>query len=209
LTNNAPPPREVVRDVPPAPVVRPEEIWSGSPTVLFDPVRYTIGWQGWPENKGGPSYVTVRRSPMGGLKVVERYPLTDDGWARAWLAFVGLDPGTAAKVVSVLAGRREAETGFVERKRLDGRTLAYLPEVIFVGGYMASGELTVGHGYELRFLEDGLAIYPLGSLTALSAFPYAGVQAVEVAGPGRVKKWTPTQQAMLTAAFGVTGALVA
>ena len=177
--------------------------------MLWDPVRYTIGWQGWPENKGGPGYVTVRRSPMGGLKVVERYPLTDDGWARAWRAFVSLDPGTAAKVVGVLARRREAETGFAERKRLDGMTLAYLPEVIFVGGYMASGDLAAGHVYELRFLDDELAVYPRGSLIALAEFPYTCVQAVEVPGPGRVKKWTPGQQAMLAAAFGVTGALVA
>lgn len=30
-----------------------------------------------------------------------------------------------------------------------------------------------------------------------------------VAGPGRVRKWSPGQQAMLAAAFGYTGALVA
>jgi hypothetical protein len=177
--------------------------------MLLDAERYTIGWQGWPEKKGGPGFVTVRRSPMGGLKIVQRYPLTDEGWERAWHAFADLDPGAAARVKSVLARRREVETGFAERKELDARSLAYLPEVVFVGGYIADAELTAGEVCELRFLEDKLAVYPQGSLSALAEFPYAGLQAVEVAGPGRVRKWSPAQQAMLAAAFGVTGALVA
>ena len=46
-------------------------------------------------------------------------------------------------------------------------------------------------------------------MNAVAEFSYADVQAVEVAGPGRVRKWSPGQQAMLAAAFGFTGALVA
>jgi Short C-terminal domain len=195
--------------VPPAPVVMTAEIWPGIPNVLVDAERYSIGWQGWPDDEGGPGYVTVRRSRMGGLKVVERYPLTGEGWARAWHAFAELDPATAARVVPVLARRREAETGYVERRQLDARSLGYLPEVIFVGGYLADGQLTAGNVYELRFLEDEVAVYRRGSLIPVAEFPYAGIQAVEVAGPGRVRKWTPAQQAMLAAAFGVTGGLVA
>jgi hypothetical protein len=197
------------RDTPPAPVVMPEEIWPGNPNLLIDAERYSIGWQGWPDNKGGPSFIAVRRSSLGGLKVVERYPLTEEGWARAWDAFARLDPMAAAKVLAVLARRREAETGFAERKQLDARSLAYLPEAIFVGGYLDDDQLTAGQSYELRFLEDELAIYPQGSLINVATLPYAKVQAVEVAGPGLVRKWSPAQQAMLAAAFGITGALVA
>jgi hypothetical protein len=69
--------------VPPPPVVKPDELWSGAPNVLVDGVRFTIGWQHWPEGKGGSSFVTARRSALGTFKIVERYPLTDDGWARA------------------------------------------------------------------------------------------------------------------------------
>lgn len=61
--------------------------------------------------------------------------------------------------------------------------------------------------YELRFLADRLSVFRRGSLTALAEFSYAGVQAVEVAGPGRVQKWSAGQQAMLAVAFGLTGAL--
>jgi hypothetical protein len=196
-------------DTPPAPVVMPEEIWPGNPKLLIDAERYSIGWQGWPDNKGGPSYIAVRRSSLGGLKVVERYPLTEEGWARAWDAFARLDPMAAPKVLAVLARRREAETGFAERKQLDARSLAHLPEVIFVGGYLNDDQLTSGQPYELRFLEDELAIYPRGSLIAGASLPYPEVQAVEFAGPGLDRRWSPAQQAMLAAAFGVTGALVA
>lgn len=198
-----------VQSVPPAPGVRPEEIWPGVPNVLLDAERYTIGWQGWPEKKGGASYVTVRRSPMGALKIVERYPLTDAGWAQAWRAFAQLDPAAAAKVLPVLARRAEAATGFAQRRELNERSLAHLPAVVFVGGYPTGGELAPGEQCELRFLADRLAVYRQGSLAALAQLPYPSVQAAEIAGPGLVHKWSPAQQAMLAAAFGVTGALVA
>jgi hypothetical protein len=160
---------------PPAPVVKPGEIWPGTPNLLMDAERYSIGWQGWPVSKGGASFVTVRRTSIGGLKVVERFALT---------------------------------AGFAERKQLDARSLTHLPDVIFVGGYLDDDELTAGQHYELRFLEDELAIYQRGSLIAVAVVPYAAVQEVEVAGPGLVRKWSPAQQALLAAAFGVTGALI-
>jgi hypothetical protein len=195
--------------VPAAPVVKPGELWLDTPKVLIDSGRYTIGWQRFPEKKGGPSFVTVRRSALGTFKIVERYPLTDEGWAHAWLAFVKLEPGDSEEVRAVLVHRMEADSGFAERKKLDERSLAHLPQVIFIGGYLAGGELVAGQSYELRFLEDGLSVFRQGSLDPVAEFSYADVQAVEVAGPGRVHKWSPGQQALLAAAFGYTGALVA
>jgi hypothetical protein len=195
--------------VPPPPVVKPDEIWSGTPNILADGGRFTIGWQHWPERKGGPSFVTVRRSALGTLKIVERYPLTGEGWARAWLALVKLDSATAEKVLPVLAYRAEEDSGFAERKKLAARSLGYLPRVIFAGGYLSGWELAAGRMYELRFLEDRLSVFGQGSLKALAEFRYSNVQAVEIAGPGLVRKWSPGQQAMLAAAFGFTGALMA
>jgi hypothetical protein len=177
--------------------------------VLADGTRYSIGWQRWPEKKGGPSFVTVRRSALGTLKIVERYPLTDEGWAQAWLALVKLDSAMAGKILVVLARRAEKDTGFEERRQLDARSLAYLPQVVFIGGYLSGGELTAGQMYDLRFLQDRLSVFAQGSLMALAEFSYLDIQTVEVAGPGLVKKWSPRQQAMLAAAFGYTGALVA
>lgn len=196
-------------DVPSAPVVKPGEIWSGIPNVLVDGGRHALGWQGWPEKKGGPGFVIARRGSMGTLKVVERYPLTDEGWAQAWQALAKVDPAMTEKVRLVLARRAEQDSGFAERRALDARALSYVPHVIFIGGYSSGTELAAGDMYELRFLEDRLSVFRQGSLQELTEFSYADVQAVEVAGPGLVKKWSPGQQAMLTAAFGMTGALVA
>lgn len=196
-------------DVPPPPVVNPDEIQFDTPSVLADGTRYSIGWQRWPEKKGGPSFVTVRRSALGTLKVVERYPLTDEGWARAWRALVKLDSAVAEKILATLARRAEKDTAFEERRQLDARSLAYLPQVIFIGGYLSEGELAAAQMYDLRFLQDRLSVYPQSSLRTLAEFSYVDIQAVEVAGPGLVKKWSPGQQVMLAAAFGYTGALVA
>jgi Short C-terminal domain len=196
-------------DVPGIPVVKPEEIWSGTPNVLVDGGRYTLGWQGWPERKGGPGFVIARRSSLGTLKVVERYPLTVEGWAQAWQSLVEIDAPMVEKVRAVLARRAEEDSGFAERRALDARSLSYVPRIIYVGGYSSRPELAAGHMYELRFLEDRLSVSRQGSLQALTEFSYADIQAVEVAGPGLVKRWSPGQQAMLTAAFGVSGALVA
>ena len=195
-------------DVPAAPVVKPDEIWSGTPNVLVDGSRYALGWQGWPEKKGSPGFVIARRGSMGTLKVMERYPLTDEGWAKAWQALVKVDPAMTKRIRLVLARRAEEDSGFAERRALDARSLSYVPRVIFIGGYSSGTELAAGDTYELRFLEDRLSVFRPGSLQALAEFGYADVQAVEVAGPGLVRKWSPGQQAMLTAAFGVTGALV-
>lgn len=47
--------------VPDAPDPIPEEIWSGTPNVVLDGERYAIGWQRFPDENGGPAYVTTRR----------------------------------------------------------------------------------------------------------------------------------------------------
>lgn len=130
--------------VPAVPLVKHEELWFDTPKVLVDGGRYTIGWQRWPEKKGGPGYVTVRRSALGTFKIVDRYPLTDEGWAQAWMAFVKLEPAMAERARAVLAQRAEADSGFKERKQLNARSLAYLPEVIFIGGYLAEGSWLPG-----------------------------------------------------------------
>ena len=118
--------------------------------------RYTIGWQRWTEKRGGPSFVTLRRNAFGTLKIVQRYPLTDAGWADAWRALIKLDPDSAEKVRTVLDRRAAAERAVLELSRLDANSLCCLPEVIFLGGYAAEADLAVGACYDLRFFEDRL-----------------------------------------------------
>src|SRR5690348_7797314 len=80
--------------VPPMPVPRGYELLPTTPWTLTQG-RYSIGWQDWPEKRGGRSFITVRRNAMGGYKVVSRYPFTNERWAEAWREAISLDPGMA------------------------------------------------------------------------------------------------------------------
>ncbi len=102
--------------IPPAPVPRESELWLNPPFAV-DPIfrggvaesgRYSIGWQNWPEKKGGPGYVIIRRGALGVLKAANRYPLTDEGWAQAWQKLTELDPAAAGRVRDVLVQRTNA-----------------------------------------------------------------------------------------------------
>ena len=195
--------------VPPAPLVSPDELWEGTPYVLYDGGRYTIGWQRRPEKKGGPGFVTVRRTALDGRKVVECYPMTDKGWSLAWRDLVRLDPSAAEPVLAVLARRIEQQRVLAARRELDARSLASVSKAIFIGGYLAGADFTAGQPYELRFLEESLSVFAEGGVEALADFGYAAVEAVEVVGPGRVDRWSIGQQALITGAFGLAGALAA
>jgi len=68
---------------------------------LLDGISPTIGWEFRPPAKGGSAFVIVGRTRLGSLKVVDSFPLTEDGWARAWQSLVGQNP---AAVPQILAG---------------------------------------------------------------------------------------------------------
>lgn len=152
LSDEAEPGLPAQPGVPPAPVVSPDELWEDAPYVLYDGGRYTIGWQGRPENKGGPVFVTVRRTALDGRKVVERYPMTDQGWSLAWRDLVRLDPAAPEPVLAVLVGRIERQRMLAARRDLDARSLASVPKAIFIGGYLAGADFVAGQPDELRIL---------------------------------------------------------
>jgi Short C-terminal domain len=184
-------------------------MWQGAPNVLVADGRYTIGWLGRPEKKGGPVFVIVRQGMFDSRKVVERYPMTGEGWSKAWRAFVRLDPATAERVRAVLARRAEKERFLAARRELGARSLAFLSPVVFVGGHVSGTELAAGQRYELRFLTGRLSVFAQDGLEELAGFAYAALEAVEVDGPGRVDRWSTGQQALIMDAFGLVGALAA
>jgi uncharacterized protein YbjQ (UPF0145 family) len=93
-------------DVPAMPVIREAEKYQSSlPFVLVDGLPRTIGWQWRSSGADGPAFVIVSRGRMGGYKVLERFPLTEEGWASAWQSLADTDVAAAEKVTSVLAAR--------------------------------------------------------------------------------------------------------
>lgn len=93
--------------IPAMPVISPSE---QIPDVLYR-LRYglrpTIGWQFRPPAKGDPAFVILRRAGLGPLKVVDSFPLTEDGWASAWQSLVTLNPAAARKHLAALRAREE------------------------------------------------------------------------------------------------------
>jgi hypothetical protein len=188
--------------VPAMPILSSEDIWFDNPSTLVDGDRYTIGWQRWTQKKGGPSFVTLRRSAFGALKLVDRYPLTEEGWTRAFRALLVLEPSTADEARTAIRATREL-------RRLERSSLAFLTEATFLGGYAAETPLTVNEAYDLRFLEDKLAIFPVRGVDPLVAIPYYELQDVQVGGPGLVRNWSPGRTRVMTTPFGVTDVLAA
>lgn len=187
---------------PAMPVIGPDEHCM---TPVVDG-SYMIGWDWRSAAKGGPCFITFRRSGLGGWKVLERFPLTPQGWARAWEALAVLDPSAAERTRAGLENRklREAEHARPpDLGELDGRTLVRMPGVALLGGYAPRAHIAVGEKYDARFLEDRLVICAPRDWGILAEVPYLEVEDVEIGGPGLVK----TGGGFAGGGFGAAGAL--
>jgi hypothetical protein len=182
VTNNGPqePPRgsaDPLGPVPPMPVVPLHQLYRGAPVLLADGQRHSAGWQ--EVRKAGPGFVVTTRGLFGANKVLQRFPLTEQGWADAWQLLSGLDAGAAAVIEARLAkleARRQAAAALAA---VDARSVCYLPRVTFDGG-SGSGPLVKGQRYDLRFQDDRIVVCPQDSAQALVDVPYAEIANVEV-----------------------------
>ncbi len=193
--------------VPVMPVIGPSEQYMAIPYPLLDGVSPTIGWQWQSKSKGGPAFVIIRRGALGTLKVVERFPLTENGWASAWQALVTQNPAAAPKVLAKLRARdadaARLSPDFRELNELDARSLASLREVAYLGGYVPVAGVFAGERYDVRFLADGLVVVPCRQAEVLAEVPYSEVEDVEIGGPGLVK----TGGGFVGGGFGARGAI--
>ncbi len=196
--------------VPAMPVIRSSERFIGRPYPLLDGLTPVIGWQGRPEAKGGSVFVIMSRAMLGPYKVVERFPLTEEGWAEAWKALVKLSPAASGKIQATLTARiaedRALQRGFVppaEVAELDARSLASLREVALLGGYATQASLMIGEQYDVHLLEDRLIVVPWRQAEVLIEVPYSEVEDVEIGGPGLVK----SGGGFIGGGFGAVGAL--
>jgi Short C-terminal domain len=137
-------------EVPPMPSIPQGSLWY-SPNLVYVPKgRHTIGWQN--TRKEGHCFVVARTSVMG-EKVLERFPLTQDGWARAWASLVRLDPGAAAAVALELerkkaayadrAAKAERRAKMQRFRALGVEVQTEAAEVRTIGGYDSRGREVV------------------------------------------------------------------
>jgi uncharacterized protein YbjQ (UPF0145 family) len=91
--------------MPAQPVIRAHEHWK-IPFPIVDGPPCTLGWQ-W-QSPGQATFVIITRGQTGSYKVVERFPLTAEGWAQAWQAFTATDADAAEQVATAVAARNAA-----------------------------------------------------------------------------------------------------
>lgn len=80
-----------------------------SPTLFVDSTKlqHTLGWQRSAGMDGGACIAVCRLSGMA-IKVIERFPLTEAGWAQAWANLVDRDAVSAQLMLEILARQAAA-----------------------------------------------------------------------------------------------------
>lgn len=203
---------------PAKPDIRPSEQVEAAPYPLVDGLNPTIGWQFRPQAKGGPAFMIIRRSGLGSLKVVETFPLTEDGWASAWQSLITRNPAAVPKVLVALKARetdaarlraleidmaRLSPADSREASELYARSLITLHDVAYLGGYVPGSEILAGQRYDVPFLEDRLLVVVRRRAEMLAEVLYSQVEDVEIGGPGVVK----TGGGFVGGGFGATAAI--
>jgi len=190
--------------IPAMPAVPASQVYRGRPRLLAESqLRHSLGWQD--EKSAGPSFVVVRLSRLGQVKVVSRFPLTAQGWESAWQTLSDLDADAAAAVsaqLAKMAARRSASATLAE---LDARTMSRLPSMTYNGG-SGDSPLVRDKSYDLRFLGDRLLVGLTGSATPVVELPYHDVEAVQVSGSDRSRSSGETLA--VTLSVGLLGALL-
>lgn len=146
--------------------------------------RYTLGWQ---RQTNSPTFVLIRLGAMKD-KVLDRFPLTPDGWARAWAALVKLDSGAADAVAAKIQEWLAEDAAHGAETEIGVRTLVTLADVAYLGGYLPESAITPGERYDVRFFEDRLAVLACRSADVLAEVPYGQVEQVEIGGPGLIRR---------------------
>jgi hypothetical protein len=78
------------------PVPSPDTMYPSSVHLIVSGgQRHTLGWTDTKDE--GSCFAIIRLGAMKD-KILERFPLTKDGWAQAWAGLMALDPGAAHAV---------------------------------------------------------------------------------------------------------------
>jgi hypothetical protein len=188
---------------PPAmPIVPSSEVYRGMPRLVLDGgVRYCLGWQR--DRKAGPSFVVAKLSPR--VKVIQRFPMTEEGWAQAWESLVGYDTAAAKAIAAHFAEREVRKRASDKLAALNAQSLCLMRRVRFNGG---SGEMPLAKGqmYDLRFMSDRVMVCAPGSPEVILEMPYQDVETVDVSGSDSTRSGGDV--VLATLGIGLLGALI-
>jgi hypothetical protein len=171
------------------PVPSPDTLSRRSPFVIVsNGQRHSLGWTNTRDD--GPCFAVVRLGDMKD-KVLERFPLTQDGWAQAWAALLKLDPGAAQAVATRL---QEPTAG----GKMDRQARIF-------EAFATAGGATEFQWLGVQVLVGGSIVYTIGSHntamktnTSLLLGPLAGAQAMVTDGS---QAWSPGRAMLLPVAL--------
>jgi hypothetical protein len=112
----APVARQELEQVPVMPVIGPAEQIQDSMYPLLDGISPMVGWRF--RSKGDPAFMIMRRTGFGSRKVLESFPLTEDGWGAAWQSLVRQNPAAIPRVLAELEAREERQRARDQRAAL-------------------------------------------------------------------------------------------
>ena len=164
--------------------------------------KHFIGWE-LRDRKGDAAFAVIRCTVFDDLKVIERFPLTEDGWHQAWQTLVRIDAAAAKRAQPLLAEQASRAGARADLAELEAATIGYLRDLVFLGGHAPESDMTVRESYDLRFLANRLAVFPCQRTNALVQVPYRDVEVVDIDGPGLVK----SGGGFVGGGFGVAGAV--
>lgn len=179
-------------DGPAMPAVPPGTLWRGSPYLISSGgQRHSLGWQD--TRKDGPCFVVARTGgAMGNVKVLDRFPLTEDGWAGAWAALAELDATAAQAVARKVQGYLAASAGQLAEKE----RRAHLYET-----FADAGTVTMFGALGVQVMTGGDKVYTIGSHNAVMKTntsrllgPLAGTEAMVTDGS---QAWSPGRAMLL------------
>jgi len=200
--------------IPLMPHIGPSEQVKEIPHPMIDGISPTIGWQFRSRTDGGPAFMIIRRSSLGSLKVVESFPLTEEGWAATWQSFIKRNPYAAEKVLAALKARevesvRPQSPEVITSSRPQESNEAYvrplvtLYNLVLLGGYLPDIEIFTGKRYHVQFFADRLWLVLGRTAVPQVAIPYSEIEDVEIGGPGIVK----SGGGFVGGGFGASGAI--
>ena len=128
--------------------------------------------------------------------VSEYFPVTAQGWFEAWKTLAALDRREFERCRRAVARNEGAYRNRTDdhelRREVELGTRMLLTPVIFLGGdHVKCGDLKAKSAYDLRFMDDKLAVLDVGTPQIVGDLPYRDFTNIQIGGPGETQSTNP------------------
>jgi hypothetical protein len=139
----------------------------------------TFGW-----TKG--EFTVSKFKWTGGVTVLARWPISDDGWKQAWDYMRAQHPDLANQVLDACARRRDDQGAASDREVLASEhPLRILRGWVLAGGQGWEPGIAAGESVDVYFTEQGMTMTRAGNFRAYLKRDYGSINSLEIhAGTG-------------------------